>query len=251
MPGENSQPRKNGASGLARLASHWRSAASGKPHVGHAGGAASAAAAPVVLGATEADEWLPVADDFPADVFTACLTRPLETALQLAMRSSLRRASGGPPPPAAQLLAALPGSLGDRRSPLGELTWVLPAITDSIGWQLLPPALFRRLFRQDVLLSALLRNFVLASRVMHTLHCSVVPHLPERVVVHRRQRRGGTPIAVAYDRDHNTHLPCLRGGKAAHWAVIRGYCWARDGGGEDGGGGGLSEMSLCGLWLPY
>ena len=55
---------------------------------------------------------------------------------------------------------------------------------------------------------------------------------------HRRQRRGGTPIAVAYDRDHNTHLPCLRGGKAAHWAVIRGYCWARDGGGEDGGEGG-------------
>ena len=143
-----------------------------------AGGAAAAAAAPVVLGATAADERLPVSRDFPADVFTACLTRPLETALQLAMRSSLRRAAGGPPPPAAQLLAALPGSLGDRRSPLGELTWVLTAITDSIAWQLLPPALFRRLFRQDVLLSALLRNFVLASRVMHTLHCSVVSHPP-------------------------------------------------------------------------
>ena len=55
---------------------------------------------------------------------------------------------------------------------------MLTAITDSIAWQLLPPALFRRLFRQDVLLSALLRNFVLASRVMHTLHCSVVSHPP-------------------------------------------------------------------------
>ena len=141
------------------------------------GAAAAAAAAPVVLGATEADEWLPVADDFPADVFTACLTRPLEPpcSSRCARRSAARRR---PPPPAAQLLAALPGSLGDRRSPLGELTWVLTAITDSIAWQLLPPALFRRLFRQDVLLSALLRNFVLASRVMHTLHCSVVSHPP-------------------------------------------------------------------------
>ena len=81
---------------------------------------------------------------------------------------------------AADLIAAIPGSLGDRRSPLGELNWVLTAVADSIAWQLLPQALFRRLFRQDVLLAALLRNFVLADRLMWHLQATVVsePQLP-------------------------------------------------------------------------
>ena len=51
-------------------------------------------------------------------------------------------------------------------------------MTDAIAWQLLPTPLFSRLFRQDVTLSALLRNFVLASRVMGRLQCSVVSEPP-------------------------------------------------------------------------
>ena len=48
----------------------------------------------------------------------------------------------------AGLVGAIPGTLADRRSPLGELNWVLTAVADSIAWQLLPQPLFRRLFRQ-------------------------------------------------------------------------------------------------------
>ena len=32
-------------------------------------------------------------------------------------------------------------------------------------------------------------------------------------------------VLVAYDRDPNTHLPCARGGSAAHWGLVRGLAW--------------------------
>ena len=58
----------------------------------------------------------------------------------------------------AGLVGAIPGTLADRRSPLGELHWVLTAVTDSIAWQLLPQPLFRRLFRQARLTLTLTLN---------------------------------------------------------------------------------------------
>lgn len=133
----------------------------------------------VALGATSMGERLPIPGVFPADVFTACLTKPLEMAIQMSMQRSAR--SGDQyGMRAADVLSRLPGTLGERRSPLGELNWVLTAITDAIAWALLPQPLFSRLFRQDVTLSAMLRNFVLAARVMWHLQCHVVsePRLP-------------------------------------------------------------------------
>jgi regulator-associated protein of mTOR len=133
----------------------------------------------IALGATSTGERLPVPGVFPADVFTACLTRPLAMAVQLSMqrsaRSDNRYCSRG-----ADILSRLTGTLSERRSPLGELNWVLTGITDAIAWALLPQPFFSRLFRQDVTLSAVLRNFVLASRVMWHLQCYVVsePRLP-------------------------------------------------------------------------
>ena len=109
----------------------------------------------IALGATHADERLPCSSSFPADVFTACLTRPLEMALRLASQSVLRRGAAHytyGAADAAGLIGAIPGTLADRRSPLGELNWVLTAVADSIAWQLLPQPLFRLLFRQVHLL---------------------------------------------------------------------------------------------------
>jgi len=133
----------------------------------------------IALGATSAGERLPVSEVFPADVFTACLTKPLEMAMQLSIQRSARH-SNSHGLRASEVLSRVPDTLADRRSPLGELNWVLTAITDAIAWQLLPQNLFCRLFRQDVTLSAMLRNFILATRVMWHLQCSVVsqPELP-------------------------------------------------------------------------
>ena len=42
----------------------------------------------------------------------------------------------------------IPGKHTDRKTPLGELNWIFTAVTDTIAWNLLPRALFQRLFRQ-------------------------------------------------------------------------------------------------------
>jgi hypothetical protein len=41
----------------------------------------------------------------------------------------------------------------------------------------------------------------------------------------RAALRAGLPVVVAFDRDPNTHLPCLRGGACAHWGAVRGAAW--------------------------
>jgi hypothetical protein len=52
--------------------------------------------------------------------------------------------------PHPHLLVRLPRSLmpqTDRKTPLGELNWIFTAITDTIAWNMLPRALFQKLFR--------------------------------------------------------------------------------------------------------
>jgi hypothetical protein len=36
------------------------------------------------------------------------------------------------------MIDKIPGKLVDRRTPLGELNWIFTAITDTIGWNVLP-----------------------------------------------------------------------------------------------------------------
>lgn len=49
---------------------------------------------------------------------------------------------------AKELIDRIPGKQTDRRTPLGELNWIFTAITDTIAWNMLPRALFQKLFRQ-------------------------------------------------------------------------------------------------------
>lgn len=68
------------------------------------------------------------------------------------------------------LIDKIPGKLSDRKTPLGELNWIFTAITDTIAWNVLPADVFQKLFRQDLLLASLFRNFLLAERcLLHTL----------------------------------------------------------------------------------
>uniref|UniRef100_A0ACB8ELU2 Uncharacterized protein n=1 Tax=Sphaerodactylus townsendi TaxID=933632 RepID=A0ACB8ELU2_9SAUR len=79
-----------------------------------------------------------------------------------------------------QGLRRIPGRLNDRRTPLGELNWIFTAITDTIAWNVLPRDLFQKLFRQDLLVASLFRNFLLAERIMRSYNCTPVssPRLP-------------------------------------------------------------------------
>ena len=115
----------------------------------------------IVLSATSAGQSPPLHPSLPADLFTCCLTTPITIALRhFSLHSPLL------PPLTTQQLDGIPGTLTDRRTPLGELNWIFTSITDTIAFSSLPPQLFHQLYRQDLLVSSLFRNFLLAQRLL-------------------------------------------------------------------------------------
>ncbi|KAL8232514.1 hypothetical protein R6Q57_002292 [Mikania cordata] len=129
----------------------------------------------ILLAACEAHETLPQSHEFPADVFTSCLTTPIKIALRWFCTRSLLHESLD-----YSLIDRIPGRQTDRKTLLGELNWIFTAVTDTIAWNVLPHELFQRLFRQDLLVASLFRNFLLAERIMRSANCSPVsyPMLP-------------------------------------------------------------------------
>lgn len=123
------------------------------------------------------NESLPTLPDLPADLFTSCLTTPIETALRWLFTSKYQALL---PHVTVDMLDLMPGQLTDRRTMKGQLNWIFTAITDSIAWNVLPSDVFHRLFRNDLLIAALFRNFLLAERVMRSVNCTPVssPALP-------------------------------------------------------------------------
>lgn len=131
----------------------------------------------IQLAACGRNEMLPTNPDLPADLFTCCLTTPIDIALRWFVLQN-------PLPTNIEITdykIPIPGRLQDRRSPLGELNWIFTAITDTIAWNTLPRALFKKLFRQDLLVAALFRNFLLSDRIMRANHCHPIssPPMPE------------------------------------------------------------------------
>ncbi|XP_050935825.1 regulatory-associated protein of TOR 1-like [Cucumis melo] len=74
------------------------------------------------------------------------------------------------------LIDKIPGRQTDRKTLLGELNWIFTAVTDTIAWNVLPHDLFQRLFRQDLLVASLFRNFLLAEWIMRSANCSPISH---------------------------------------------------------------------------
>lgn len=121
------------------------------------------------LAACAASEQLPSRPDLPADLFTSCLTSPIDIALRYFLMSNEL-----PYSISNDMLIQLPGDLKDRRTPLGELNWIFTAITDTIAWTTFSRETFTRLYRSDLLIASLFRNFLLAERIMKDYHCT--PH---------------------------------------------------------------------------
>lgn len=135
----------------------------------------------IQLGACRSNEILPLNPDLPADLFSCCLTSPIEMSIRWFLLSSplakngyydsLKTKDGG---------IYLKGKLTDRKTPLGELNWIFTAITDTIAWTSLSRPLFKKLFRQDLMVAALFRNFLLAKKIMPLVGCHPIsdPPLP-------------------------------------------------------------------------
>lgn len=131
----------------------------------------------IQLAACSEDQILPMNPQLPADLFTACLTTPIKIALKWFM---LQKTSLLADHITIDLIDRIPGQLNDRRTMLGELNWIFTAITDTIAWNTLPRDLFQRLFRQDLLVASLFRNFLLAERIMRSYDCTPIssPQIP-------------------------------------------------------------------------
>ena len=126
------------------------------------------------LAACSATELLPQHADLPQDLFTSCLTTPIKTALYwyVTKKNSCQLIPGL----SLDMLEKIPGQISDRRTMMGELNWIFTAITDTIAWNLLDSDLFQKLFRQDLLVASLFRNYLLAERIMKSFECNPVSH---------------------------------------------------------------------------
>lgn len=141
----------------------------------------------IQLAACKSHELLPMSPALPADLFTCCLTCPIDISLKwFVMQLPLKNTYYLALPRNSQGNVIVPGKLTDRRTPLGELNWIFTAITDTIAWTLLLRPVFKRLFRQDLMVAALFRNFLLAKRIMPHFNCNPVsdPPLPDSVRFH-------------------------------------------------------------------
>ena len=78
----------------------------------------------VVLLPCSANELLPMEPEYPADLFTTCLTTPIPMALRWFVLDNKLSMKGVDP----DVVTKLPGKLNDRKTPLGELNWVFTAI---------------------------------------------------------------------------------------------------------------------------
>lgn len=154
------------------------------------------------LASCRSDELLLMSPELPADLFTCCLTCPIEISVRVfLMQSTLKdskykvffesRATEKTNDSKNSFKSNIPsvnipGVLSDRRTPLGELNWIFTAITDTIAWTSLPRPLFKKLFRHDLMVAALFRNFLLAKRIMPWYNCHPVsdPELPDSICNH-------------------------------------------------------------------
>ena len=131
----------------------------------------------IVLCPTSQGEWLPLNPELPADVFTSCLTTPIPISLRwFVYQNPLSMENID----LETIADAVPGKLTDRKTPLGELNWIFTAVTDTIAWNVLPSPLFQRLFRQDLLVASMFRNYLLAERILRSLNCTPMsnPEIP-------------------------------------------------------------------------
>jgi hypothetical protein len=122
----------------------------------------------------------------PGDILTACLTTPLETALcwhvyrsntasqnaLILSRAHSESDFGGKDDKKELETPQFPGRLNDRKTPLGLLNWILSSVAESIAWSIFDKPMVKILLRQDQTLASIVRNFLLATRILSSFRCT-------------------------------------------------------------------------------
>jgi hypothetical protein len=152
----------------------------------------------IVFASCLSNETLPQTPSYPADLFTSCITTPVKTALRwFCSRNVLIQMH-------PDLMDKIPGKLNDRKTLLGELNWIFTAVTDTIAWTSLPRDQFRRLFRQDLMVASIFRNFLLADRIMRTAGCTPIS-LPSLPPTHRHALWAAWDLAADFCMSQVAH----------------------------------------------
>lgn len=120
----------------------------------------------IYMASNKSYDQLPSGNSIPNDLLTCCLTTPIEMSVYWFYLKKANKLPSFLAADALKFSKSVPGKLSDRKSPLGELNWILTCITDSIAWEVLPNSSFKILYRHDLLLSSLFRNFLLANKIM-------------------------------------------------------------------------------------
>ncbi|ETO19068.1 regulatory-associated protein of mTOR, partial [Reticulomyxa filosa] len=97
--------------------------------------------APILFGACDEGEILPMNPEWPRDIFTSCLLTPLKIAVKWFVKTHEWLHISDE---VIQLLdnPLVGGDSTDHKSPLGELAWILLTVTDTIAWNVLPTGFF-------------------------------------------------------------------------------------------------------------
>ncbi|KAM0682289.1 hypothetical protein MDAP_002522 [Mitosporidium daphniae] len=133
--------------------------------------------------------------EMPADIFTTILTTPIRAALHwISCRNVVSDRCGNAGFSVGSSSApAAAGNADQSQDPTDRrLAALLAAITDTIAWEVLPAPLFKRLFRRDVVVAGLFRNFLLALRMLNWQGtggrlgspCSMPPLPAEAIIRH-------------------------------------------------------------------
>jgi regulator-associated protein of mTOR len=193
----------------------------------------------VLLAACSADQVLPSNPALPADFFTACLTTPLKTLLFVSPHVASTRVLMNGQFARPSLLPAhcdVPGDLNDKATPLGFLDWLLTTVCDAIAYEAVPLRRFQQLFREDITLAGLFRNFLVAQRLMGAVQrqSDVVPASAGPVVapalerVRRRARAGladdGARRRPPPPAPSRLYTPCRRRCRLRRRRFLRSSC---------------------------
>lgn len=138
---------------------------------------------------------MPTNPALPADFFTACLTAPLKTMLYVTNHVASTRVLTSASYSHRYVSPAscdVPGDLSDKATPLGFLDWLLTSVCDAMAYEVVPLLRFQLLFREDITLAGLCRNFLVAQRLMCRYHVLPVSYPPLPDLSHH-------PLWLAFD----------------------------------------------------
>ncbi|KAK2960457.1 putative Regulatory-associated protein of mTOR [Blattamonas nauphoetae] len=126
----------------------------------------------VVLCACSSKESLPRTDKVPFDVFTSCLTTPIQMAMLWYFQKH------GLSDDQDILMKAVMEEQSEQNSMNRQLALILQAITETIAYNMCPKTQFLALFRDDPFLARIMQNFLLAQRIMPLYGCNPVCYPP-------------------------------------------------------------------------